>query len=41
MNSCAVVSLSVITAGASYDTKNHQVLLTAAVLASKVCFVDL
>ena len=34
MNSCAVVSLSVITAGTTYDAENRQVLLTAAVLAS-------
>ena len=38
MNSCMVVSLSVITA--TYDAENHQVLLTAAVLAHKVCFID-
>ena len=41
MNSCAVVSLSVITAGATYDGENHQVWLTAAVLASEVYFIDL
>ena len=40
INSCTVVSLSVITAEATYDAENHQILLTATVLASDVCFVD-
>ena len=40
MNSCAVVSLSVMTIGAADEGETHQVLLITAFLASGVCFVE-